>query len=224
MLYALFMKEDMRNIDFQNSEYYHIFNRGVDKRDIFCDDKDFTRFIICLREFNNIKPIGSLHVQKELNSFAKEFSSLPEKLVNIACYALIKNHYHFILQQSIDNGIPKFMQKISTGYTNYFNFKYNRSGSLFQGTYKAIPIESTSQLEGLSSHINGNPEIHKIAKAENYLWSSYQDYLGKRNGTLCNKEIVLNEFNDINDYKIFTNNFIKESQTTKSEIKKYFLE
>jgi len=219
------MNGGMRNIDFQNGEYYHIYNRGVDKREVFSCDQDFTRFIIGMREFNRTNPIGSLHALKELNSLAKEFSSLEhDKLVEIICYCLNSNHFHFLIRQLKDNGIPKFMQKISTGYTNYFNSKYTRSGSLFQGTYKAIHVKFDSELFRLSSYINGNPEIHGICKAENYIWSSYQDYLNKRNGTICNKKIILNEFDNTIDYKKFTNLIIQESQETKSEINNYFLE
>ena len=116
------------------------------------------------------------------------------------------------------------MHKISTSYTKYFNYKHNRSGSLFQGRYKAIHIKSDPQLQGLSFYINGNPEIHGISKAENYSWSSYQDYLNKRNGTICNKKIILNEFDNTIEYKKFTNLIIQESQETKNEINNYFLE
>jgi putative transposase len=213
------MRGGMRKIVFQNQEFYHIYNRGVDKREIFHCPRDYIRFIIGIRGFNRENPIGSLHALKELNSLAKEFSSLKhDKLVNIICYCLNPNHYHFILQQNIEDGIPKFMQKISTGYTNYFNSKYNRPGSLFQGTYKAIHIKSDSKLIRLSAYINGNPEIHKISSITNYPWSSYQDYIGKRNGTLCDKKVILDQFENIKEYKDLTKYIIKESQSIKNEI------
>jgi len=76
------------------------------------------------------------------------------------------NHYHLILKQLIDNGISMFMHKLADSYSHYFNKKYERSGSLFEGTYKSIYIKKDSYLFWLSGYINGNSEIHKIAKAE----------------------------------------------------------
>lgn len=98
-----------------------------------------------------------------------------DKLVEIICYCLNQNHYHFLLQQKKEMGIEKFMHKLDLGYTKYFNAKYNRSGSLFQGTYKAIHVKNDDQIFQLSCYINGNLEIHRICQAKNWPWSSYQD-------------------------------------------------
>lgn len=214
----------MRKTVFQNDHYYHVYNRGVDKRDIFVDNRDYIRFLLSLREFNRLENIGSLRYLKESNSLAKELDSCEAKLVDIICYCLLPNHYHFILRQLSEDGVSKFLQKIGTGYTNYFNFRYNRVGALFQGKYKSILIKSDSYLNYLSAYIHGNPEIHKINKAEDWKWSSYQDYLGKRNGTLINKNIIMTEFKSTEEYKNYVNIVIKESGDRKDEIKKYFLE
>ena len=116
------------------------------------------------------------------------------------------------------------MQKLGTSYTKYFNAKYKRSGSLFQGTFKSIPIKTDGYLLQLSCYINGNSEIHKISKAENYKWSSYQDYLGKRDGNLCDKKVILDQFKNIQEYKNLVDIIIKESAQRKDDIKKYLLE
>jgi len=205
-------------LNFQNEEYYHIYNRGVDRREIFCCDQDYVRFLIGMREFNRKNPIGSLHVLKESDSLAKESDSFSDKLVSIVCYCLIPNHYHFILKQNVDKGISKFIQKISTGYTNYFNFKYKRTGVLFQGKFKAIHITSESQLLRLSAYVNANAQVHKLAAAATYPWSSYPDYINKRNGTLCHKQIILDEFKNVFEYRNFTDIIIKEAQEIKKEI------
>ncbi|MEA3463675.1 MAG: transposase [Patescibacteria group bacterium] len=212
----------MRKIKFQNNYYYHIYNRGVDKRDVFMDEKDFVRFIRSIREFNTINPIGSLY-QKEKHS-GSTASEAVEPLVEIITYCLNPNHYHLILKQLTENGISEFIRRLSGGYTWYFNFKNNRSGTLFQGKFKSIHINTDSYLLWLSGYINGNPEIHKIAKAENYKWSSYPDYLGKRDGTLCNKNIILKDFKNIQEYKNLVNIIIRESRQRKDDIKKYLLE
>jgi putative transposase len=116
------------------------------------------------------------------------------------------------------------MQKLGTGYVQYFNQKHKRSGSLFQGVYKAVPIKSNEQLYYLTAYINGNAEIHKIDKAKKYPWCSYPDYLNRRNGTLCNKKIILDKFNSLEDYRQYVNIIIREASETKEEIKKYHLE
>ncbi|MFH1822807.1 MAG: transposase [Patescibacteria group bacterium] len=157
------------------------------------DEKDFFRFIRSMREFNN----ESTDVQRDYEKRQAEakgvklsfgypklsFMSMPN-LVDIICYCLIPNHYHFLVKQLVKEGILKFMKRISGGYTNCFNKKYDCSGSLFQGTYKAIQIKTDNYLEYLSGYINGNAEIHKITKTVDWPWSSYKDYAGLRKGTL----------------------------------------
>ena len=145
-------------------------------------------------------------------------------MVKIICYALLPNHYHLLLQQIENNGISKFMGKISNSYTQYINQKNNRSGSLFQGPFKAIQIKSDTQLLYVSAYINGNAEIHKITKAKQWKWSSYTDYLGLRNGNLCNKKIILNQFANMKEYGKYVNITIKKSTKRKDEIKQYLLE
>lgn len=187
-----------------------------------------------MKEFNNINSIESLYRQNQLR--AKEsvdtrclqsrhrVSTLSEPVVELIAYCLNSNHYHLLMKQIVDKGVSKFMHKLGMGYTKYFNDKNNRSGSLFQGAYKVVPAESTDQLIYLSCYINGNPEIHKIAKAEKYIWSSYQDYLGERNGIMCNKNIILENFKNIQEYKDLVDLVIKESSSRKDEMKKYILE
>ena len=218
----------MRKFEFQTDEYYHIYNRGVDKRQIFIDENDFIRFLTGMREFNDNSTFEQrLQKKKELSSKALELSSffnqLP-KLVKIISYCLNDNHYHFILKQLADKGIKTFMHKLGTGHTNYFNLKYNRSGSLFQGPFKAVHINTNDYLLWLSGYINGNCQIHGLGNAKNYSWSSYKDYLNLRNGTLCDKKPVLEQFKDLNEYEKFVEMIIKDSSERKEEYKKYLLE
>ena len=222
----------MRKIQFINNEYYHIYNRGVDKRKIFIDETDYQKFLRNLRDFNNKsyyeeraraleekKELGSF-LKKELGSFLKEF----DEIVEVITYSLIPNHFHLILRQLVDNGISNFMHKLGTSFTNYFNKKYDRSGSLFQGAYKIIQVKNNNYLLWLSAYINGNIEIHQIEKAKLYKWSSLKNFLGKeQNEILGNIDIILSQFRDYQDYKIFVNQVIKESKT-KKEMEKYLLE
>ena len=130
----------MRKQPLLTDNYYHIYNRGVDKRDIFGDVSDIYRFAESIKGFNRIDKIMSLSNLKKHQSFkqiAPEALSEPELLVEVVAYCLNPNHFHFILKQSIDGGIAKFMQKLQAGYTSYFNIKNCRSGVLFQGAFKS---------------------------------------------------------------------------------------
>lgn len=131
-----------------------------------------------------------------------------DPLVEIIAYCLNPNHYHLILKQVSERGIEKFMHKVSTGYTNYFNKKNERSGSLFQGPFKAIHVDSNEYLLYLSAYVNRNHFIHSyedkgaklpngsLAPLDGWKYCSAPDYLGKRSGTLCNKDVVLGQFED----------------------------
>lgn len=116
------------------------------------------------------------------------------------------------------------MQKIGNAYVKYFNHKYNRTGGLYESPFKSIEVKSDNYLLWLSAYINGNAEIHKIAKAKNWPWSSYPDYVGARNGKLCEKKIILKDFTDTDEYKNFVKTTIKESREKKDDIKKYLME
>lgn len=114
-----------------NGEYYHIFNRGNNKRNIFMGQQDVARFFQSMLEFNCFEPIGSIfEASFRKNSLGGSASKSP-RLVDFVCYCLNPNHFHFILKQLIDDGIKKFMHRVGTGYTMYFNKKYSSSGSLF---------------------------------------------------------------------------------------------
>ncbi|MFC1678126.1 transposase [Patescibacteria group bacterium] len=149
----------------------------------------------------------------------------PDALVKIIAYALLPNHFHFLLRQIKEGGISKFMQKVGQGCTNYFNRRYDRVGSLFQGPYQSVPVKTESYWLKISCYINGNPEIHGLVKrAQDWDYSSYRDYLSMRNGTLCDKQVILKDFGNLQEYKKLTDYTIKESRELKFEIRKYCLE
>ena len=232
MLYLNYSKNStkrlaMRKIKFQTDHYYHVFNRGVDKRNIFLDKNDYTRFIRSMHSFNQLKPTRSLYfldnLKRQKGTESLNFrDSVP--LIEIITYCLIPNHYHFLLKQITDGGVSEFIKRIATGYTTYFNQKNKRSGVLFQGPFKAVEIRSDGQLQKISCYINGNSEIHNITKATSWTWSSYMDYLNLRKGNLCNKNIILDQFKNIEEYKNLTTTIINDSKQQKEEIKNFLLE
>jgi len=220
----------------ETEKIYHIYNRGVDKRNIFVGYKNFVRFIRSMREFNNVNPIGSLY-EKKFREYKKEgkdianplwVSDIPldspnKPLVEFIGYCLLNNHYHFLLKQLVDGGISEFMRRLGIGYTNYFNKKYNRSGALFQGKFKIIGVGSYSHLLKLAVYVNCNSEVHKISLAKNWPWSSFLDYMGKRKGNLCNRRIIMNEFNNSIEFKNFCLQVLPDIISIK-DIRKNFLE
>jgi len=185
-------------IIFSEGEHYHIFNRGVEKRNVFGDSHDIERFILSLQLLNSKEPIGSIHERR----FAQDREGSDRGLVDIICYCLNPNHYHMILQQKTERGIPKFMQRLGTAYTNYFNEKYARTGSLFQGTYKGVHIESNEQLLHTSVYVNLNNTLGSLTPKLSA--SSWSEYLDKdRAQALCSKEIILGQFKSPDAYKAF---------------------
>ncbi|KKT62318.1 MAG: Transposase [Candidatus Giovannonibacteria bacterium GW2011_GWC2_44_9] len=193
----------MRKTIFANGEYYHIYNRGVDKRGVFMDKFDFERFLQSIEEFNSEDPIGSIYE----NSFIKDqIKSKKKKLVRIICYCLNPNHYHFIIGQLVGRGIEKFMHKLGLGYTQYFNLKHHRSGALFQGPFKAIHIDSNEYLLHLSAYVNLNFKVHKFKLGDLVpKWrSSWDEYVNEQRGAgLCKRDVILDQFKNRAEYKKF---------------------
>ncbi len=164
----------MRKQPIVTGEYYHIYNRGVDKRDIFNDKKDLYRLIESILEFNRIEVITSLANLRKTQIAPK---ALSEPLVAIVAYCLNPNHFHFLLKQLVDGGIAKFMQKLQAGYTSYFNLKYSRSGSLFQGTFKSHLIKNENHFNKIIGYTNKNYQIHHIPKNKmNLVFASDYEY------------------------------------------------
>lgn len=198
---AIMYSMPYRTIPFVNQSYYHIYNRGVEKRQIFSNDRDYQRFIQTFYYYQFSGPKPKFSHQKHFK--AKDFNR-NTKIVDIICYCLMPNHFHLLVSQSNDNGIKEFMQKISNSYTKYFNTKNTRVGPLLQGTFKAVPIESDEQLLHVSRYIHLNPLVSDLTKdLENYPYSSYLDYIKFSNNSICNKEPILNFFRDKNEYKEF---------------------
>lgn len=192
----------MRKVQFANKEFYHIFNRGNDKRTIFLNKEDMARFTQSMIEFNVIEPIGSLYENyyKKQNN---QLGSPASKLVNLVCYCLNPNHYHFILEQCADNGIEKFMHRLGTGYSKFFNKKYKRTGSLYEGNYKAVHINSNEYLLHLSAYVNLNNRVHQLGSPASK--SSWLEYINeKHDQKLCEKNIILNQFKTRDEYKQFS--------------------
>ena len=166
-----------------SGEIYHIYNRGVDKRVVFKNRYDFERFINSIKQFNTIEPTGSLYELKH----SKPVLSLPTQslsLVHIHAYCLLPNHFHMILTQVADGGISEFMKRVLGGYTSYFNKKYERTGALFQGTFKRVHVNSDKQFNYLFAYVNENHFVHNFAFKREICHTSSLHYQGLAKSSL----------------------------------------
>ena len=204
-----------RNIPLVNNQVYHILNRGVFLQPIFKGTKDFQRAIELIKYYQNQNPplrySQFLFLSTERREqVLKDLVSRRECWVEIICFCLMPNHFHFILKQIKKEGISRFISNFTNSYTRYFNAKYQRTGHLLQGRFKAIRVETDEQLLHLSRYIHLNPYssglVKTIKELEEYPWSSLPEYLGKRQLGFCNKEIVLNQFRYPKQYQEFVFN------------------
>jgi putative transposase len=207
-----------RKSPLRNGEFYHVYNRGVDKRTIFEDVSDGQRFLRSMIAFNNEYPIGSLlrldrlsHQNSNTNGSgltATVATTEEEKpLVNIIAYCLNSNHVHLLLEQVSDGGVSEFMKRLSGGYTWYFNNKYARSGSLFQGSFKSICVRSNEYLLHVSAYINLNDRVHSCSGLTATGWSSWNEYTmnpdDKQEDVICKKHDILGQFRNRSAYRKF---------------------
>ncbi len=188
-------------------EYYHIYNRGTDKREVFLCEEDRERFFLSMQEFNSVNPIGSIY-EKGFRRSLGGSTSKPDSLVEFVAYCLNPNHYHFILKQVAENGVAVFMQRIGTGYTMYFNEKYQRSGALFQGRYKVKHVSTNEYLLHLSAYVNLNFEVHELGGSTSK--SSWEEYLKKVEKPFCIKDIILGQFPTVFAYESYARNALKD--------------
>lgn len=185
----------MRKVTFAQNEYYHVYNRGTDKREIFLDDSDRCRFTELLYLCNSNQSVSVRNLHREYDS-VYDFEK-GEPVVAIGAYCLMPNHFHVLMTPLSESGVVQFMNKLGTAYSMYFNKKYDRSGSLFQGRFKAKHVDSDEYLKYLFAYIHLNPVklvhadwkekgIRDIYEAYRYLqkykFSSFGDFCGQLRG------------------------------------------
>ena len=197
----------IRKTNFVPNEYYHIYNRGNSKQKIFNDKEDYERFV------------KSLFLSNGDNNFKVHFIKSDviydfdrgQQFVGIGAYCLMPNHFHILITQTEKGSISKFVQKLTTAYSMYYNKKYERTGSLFEGKFKSRHISNDRYLKYLFSYIHLNPVklieprwkelgIKNEAKAidflKNYKYSSFKDYLNenRREVIILNREFFPDYF------------------------------
>ncbi len=211
--------KNSRKIYVENS-YYHIYNRGVEKRDIFGDDQDYSVFLSYLHQYLEPKNEKLLHERLAegdlkwdekrkilnllgLNNFSGE--------IDLITYCLMPNHFHLLVKQNSPESIDKFTNSLLTRYVGFFNRKYQRVGRLFQDVYKAVLIDSEEQLLHLSRYIHRNPlELGGNSRSHQSKYTSLPEYLGKRNTNWIKSQEILNYFSKTNPQNSYLS-FVEET-------------
>lgn len=216
----------MKRFNIAPDEFLHVYNRGVVKNVIFFNDRDRKRFLflmMILQIPETMKNIDRMFKDFVLNPeiYIKNFDSseLKNRQVELVNFCLMPNHFHLLLREVKEGGISKYMQRLQNAYTKYINTKYNRSGHLLQGAYKAVLIENNEQLLYVSSYVHKNPrEIKEYKNRElNYFWSSYQDYvLENRWGEFLQHDIITSQFSKKRSESYF--DFVKTSPAKEGDI------
>lgn len=230
-----------------NNEIYHIVIRAIEGLKLFRNERDCIRMLHDLFEFNNEISTSweyRQHYEKCSRSIKEERGNKEERelLVEISAFCLMSNHVHLLVRQLKDGGISKFMRKIGAGYGGYYNKKYQRRGRLFDGRYKVVHIKTDNQLKIVFVYIHTNPvailvpdwkeggisskELPKIIKfLEDYRWSSYSDYLEKKNSpSLTSREFLINEMGGIGEIRRFVSDWLQSKRELKEREAHIFLE
>ena len=173
-------------LTWQSGMYYHIYNRGVNKSILF-------------REPDNYR-----FVTEKIQKYRKQYN------VSVVAYCLMPNHYHLLLRQDGQEPAGKVPQSIFNSYSKAYNLKYSHSGTLFEGRFRAKPIQNSSHLLHLCRYIHGNPvKDGLVASPADWQWSNYLEWIGERDGELVDREFVKDQFGNAQEYKKFLYQYLK---------------
>lgn len=182
--------------EYASSTYYHLYNRGVEKRSIFLDDEDYYVFLSCLHLYLTPPNLQQSppHASHRLKNYSADISLL--------AYCLMPNHFHLLVYQLEPTTINYFMRSLMTKFSMFFNKKYGRVGSLFQGVYKAVRVTSEDQLLYLTKYIHRNPIdlLSHPALLDQYRFSSYPHYLQPTEHPYLNHQPILGHFSNTNPH------------------------
>jgi len=219
-----------RLVKFSEGEYYHIYQRGTEKRDLFLDENDTGRFMRLLFLCNGTKRVETRNVF----GTSVFLSRRGDTLCDIGAYCLMKNHFHMVVHEKTHLGISKFMQKLGTAYSMYFNEKYKRTGTLFEGRFKAKHLDTDEYLKYIFSYIHLNPveliqpkwkergirNLSLVKKhLQQYKQSSYLDYTGfeRAERAIIDTNAFPRYFNNSMEFEYFLNSWLNYRGLTSVE-------
>jgi putative transposase len=221
--------------DYLNGAIYHIYNRGLDGREIFKDDEDFEFFRTVLKKYlNTFSEEGDGRYKTDrpyIKRHKREMNLAGE--IEMLAYCLMPDHYHLLVRQKQADGITKLMRRVMTNYVMYYNRKYKRNGNLFENIYRAVIVPEDIRLVELSKHIHLNPvarvvrryglvETISSSSPEYYMYSSYQEYVGGRQDgwVKCTRvlDILGKQMPEERDYRSFVEREDKNRQQAISNL------
>mgnify|MGYP000341892490 CR=1 FL=1 len=173
-------------------EVYHILNHSVQGMPIFKGKREANLFLEAIKFYLQENPPTKFSLYRTNKD--RFPLNLEEKLVTIINFCLMPNHFHFTLRQEKEDGIRRFIQKLSNSFAHYFNMKYKNRGPVFEGNFKAVHIETDEQLLHLSRYIHLNPvTAYLVEKPEDYPYSSYRVYIGKEKSEIVDPSLILKQ-------------------------------
>jgi len=201
-----------RKIPLVTGETYHLFNRGIDHRPTFPNVNKLKRALKLINFYQHAgTPIRysvfSTWSESRQQTLMNKLLTKNVKLVDVFAYCLMPNHFHLLVSQKQDNGIPKFMANFLNSYTRYHNLKHQRIGPLFLNQYQAVRIETEEQFLHVSRYIHLNPYsayvVKKLTELTSYPWSSFKEYIENKAPTICQTEKILQLFKTKSAYQQF---------------------
>lgn len=193
--------------------YYHAYNRGVEKRDIFLDDQDYRVFLHLLKYYLSPQDKQQVHPLINLQGFVlvrpRPLANL-EKEVELLAFCLMPNHFHLLIKQITQTGMSKLMRRLLTTYAMYFNSRYDRVGHLFQSSYKAVLVDKDEYLLHLSRYIHLNPSELTGIILVNYQYSSYAYFLRRKRASWVKPDFILSYFSS--NYEDFVESYAKDAK------------
>lgn len=203
----------MRTTPILKNHYYHVFNRGNMKQVLFHEPSDYARFLFILLYFQSPETITNISRQITYFLKNKKFKiedDITEKIVSnsfvdILNFCIMPNHFHMTVYNKSETGLSLYMHRVGNAYGKFFNKKYDQTGHVFQGAYKAVMVDTDQQLAYLSAYIHRNPvELPTWTnQEEDYLWSSFQDYNTNRWNELLKPKMLMDSFKNFSDYTKF---------------------
>ncbi len=216
-----------RKIRFVPGEFYHICNRGLDGRAIASLVREYSRLLFLIIFLQSARSYD--HASQYIKDFIKNGNFLDveeeqtitsQRTVSLLCFCIMENHFHLLVREETEGGIPFYIQRIENAYTRYFNLSHERRGHLFQGPFRAVHIDTNDQLLYTSAYIHRNPREIKEWKNKEllYRWSSFSDYAcDNRWPFLLHQEPIMSQFNNKQDYSDFINSSISKLSSDELE-------
>lgn len=199
---------------------FHVYNRGVAKQDLFHDSQDYQHFLDTLSYYLESAPV--LRFSRITPEDRTKLFSMPAEkpLVRILAYCLMPNHFHLMLREEVEGGVTTFMRRAMNSYTRAYNTRYKRVGTVFQGTFSAVAVNTHQHYLHLSRYIHLNPYVARLIDSPpDYVWSSYPQYLRGNTSRLVQSEDILGATGGSEGYREFMEdyaNYARDLSTIKS--------